>query len=266
MAKAFKSATSTIDYSRRPTRNAPSTSSVVPYRTTEELSHGRVFGAKAQPATNVASTASTKASTKLQSKRTSCLSLAVLCRWQDPTMSIQGPYHDQGFLDLPLESTHYGPPERIETILDLDLGQYSLTTFSASSHFGNPSPVFRSLCKAIDMRKLDVCFTCFESQAPKGPGALRPALPQLTWLETAQATGPIQPCHCTLRKHIVDRWVCLRCYEGEVHAMAQATSSPCGKTGLCRCGSHDAMYTLCLWCWGEITEEDVAGRLVDETD
>jgi hypothetical protein len=184
------------------------------------------------------------------------------CRWQDPMMSVEGPYHDQGFLDLPLESIHYGPPERIETILDLDLGQYSLTTFSASSHFGNPSPVFRALCEAIDVRKLDLCFACFESQAPKGPGALHPALPQLTWLETAQATGPIQPCHCTLRKHIVDRWVCLRCYEGEVHAMTQATSTPCRKTGLCRCGSHDTMHTLCMWCWGEVTEEDTDEGLI----
>jgi hypothetical protein len=183
--------------------------------------------------------------------------------WENPAVSVEGPYHDQGFLDLPLESTHYSPPERIEAVLDLNLGQYSLATFSASSHFGNPSPVLRSLCEAIDVRKLNICFACFESQAPKGPEALLPALPQLTWLETAQATDPIQPCQCTLRKHIVDRWVCLRCYEGEVHAITQATRSPCQKTGLCRCGNHDALYTMCLWCWGEVTEEDTDGLILD---
>lgn len=175
--------------------------------------------------------------------------------WENPATSARGPYHDipGGFLDLPLDTVAYGPPEDLELILTENLGCCPPSHFSWSSTEEN-YPVLGSLLKIIEARKLNICTTC-HLQAPKGPEALRPALPLLPWLESLQTPiGYLALCNCTLQKRIIDRWTCLRCYVGEVDTIAQATNSPCGETGLCRCGNEDATHTICLWCWGEVVE------------
>ncbi|CAN9238107.1 unnamed protein product [Alternaria alternata] len=43
-------------------------------------------------------------------------------QWQDPSNSLQAPYHDQGFIDVPFEEDSFGLPESVEDLLEMDLG------------------------------------------------------------------------------------------------------------------------------------------------
>ncbi|KAF1950115.1 hypothetical protein CC80DRAFT_364123, partial [Byssothecium circinans] len=100
-----------------------------------------------------------------------------------PTM----PYHDQGFLDTPLESNRAAKIQSVDSILDFDLGlgQLSLSTTSAEPH---PSPVTQAFWDVSEGRKRWTCLHC---------------------------TVRSPPCHCTLRKQFLDRWLCLPCYQDE---------------------------------------------------
>ncbi|KAF9694722.1 hypothetical protein EKO04_007663 [Ascochyta lentis] len=176
--------------------------------------------------------------------------------WRNPaTDSTAGPYHDQGFLDMPLDSDQAATPEKISDVLDIDLGVVSLRSWSASSQFGFPSPVLKSLCKTVGERKLLLCDSCY-IRAPKGHKAIVPELPKLPWLseridENAQG---LKECHCSLRSRILDRWQCLKCYENEESAMSSiASQAPKSDKCMCRCG-HSAKKAVCMWCWGEIIE------------
>jgi hypothetical protein len=178
-------------------------------------------------------------------------------RWQNPSTGKHGPYHDQGFLDVPLQMDAAAPPECIEELLDLDLGQQSLTSISADSRWESPSPVFLSLCEIVDGRKVFLCETCFERDAPKGPQTMRPSnkpMPPPPWLTRPTGVSPITACHCTLRNRFLDRWLCLPCYQVETTKLDECTGTmPMEWTHLCRCNAN-ACHTLCLWCWGEVTE------------
>jgi hypothetical protein len=181
----------------------------------------------------------------------------VLPRWQDPSKGRSGPYHDQGFLDTPLEMDATASPECIEVILDLDLGHRSLLSLSEDSHYMSPSPVLQSLCRVVEARKINLCNLCFERCIPNGPAALLPSKlsVQLPWLSAATHGVRLKECACTLKSRMLDRWLCLRCYQAEesaieryIHAMPPKTS------GLCCCGSN-VQRVICLWCWGEVKLE-----------
>lgn len=179
-----------------------------------------------------------------------------LPEWRNPkTDSTVRPYHDQGFLDMALESVVAGTPEKISDVLDLDLGQVSLTTWSASSQFGSPSPVLRVFCNVAEQRRLLLCEACF-TDVPKGYKAIKPAMPKLPWLSDTidQSAEDWKECHCSLRSRILDRWQCVKCYQAEdaiLRSLAWRRSS--NLTKMCRCGLS-AKKSVCLWCWGEIVE------------
>jgi hypothetical protein len=168
-----------------------------------------------------------------------------------------GPYHDQGFLDMPLEVDQPGNPEKISDVLDVDLGLNSLTTWSGNSQFGFPSPVLRTLCRVAEERKLFLCEVCFD-HASEGPRALEPSLPRLPWLvdniEGAMKNF-VKECHCTLRSRVLDRWQCIKCFDGEDSTIKNIhNSAPSAEFRQCRCGAP-TRKTVCMWCWGEIVEE-----------
>jgi hypothetical protein len=181
-------------------------------------------------------------------------------RWQDPSRSSSGPYHDKGYLDVPLELSVTAPPEAIEDILDLDLGQGALALISEDSRYGHglPSPVLNSICRVVDARKINLCEWCFMDKAPTGPAATIPfgsLVTSLPWLARMTAASPIEACRCTLRTRFLDRWLCLRCYKNEESVIEECASvRPLKSTRMCQCG-WISRHTLCLWCWGEVTEE-----------
>ncbi|KAJ4990494.1 hypothetical protein SVAN01_03941 [Stagonosporopsis vannaccii] len=186
---------------------------------------------------------------------------ASLPKWRDrATNATAGPYHDQGFLDVPLQFEQGGTPEKISDVINLDLGYNSLTAWSGTSQFGFPSPVLRSLCTTAEQRKLFLCEWCF-TDARKGYNALSPKLPKLSWLDGAIegfAKEALQECHCSLRTHVLDRWQCIKCFGKEesiienIHSMA-----PDSQYQECRCG-QPASKIVCMWCWGEVVERSDA--------
>jgi hypothetical protein len=181
-----------------------------------------------------------------------------LPRWQDPSTCSGGPYHDQGYLEAPLQLAATGAPECIEAVIDLDLGQYPLMFVSQDSSHYTPSPVIESACMIVDERRVFLCDKCFDKDAPKGPGAvkhLNTTMSALPWLLGRPSSAPIKECHCTLRKRCLDRWLCLGCYQNEENVISDCTVLlPHKGTGMCGCGAN-ARHTICLWCWGEVTEE-----------
>lgn len=181
-----------------------------------------------------------------------------LPHWQNPALGRGGPYHDQGYLDVPLQLDATAPPECIKDVLDFDLGRQALMSISEDSRYGSPSPVLMSLCSVVDARKIFLCDICFERDAPKGPKAMRPLhkpMPPLPWLARAAGSTPIKPCHCTLRNRFLDRWLCLHCYQKEDSTIGGCTTTiPMQLGAVCRCGLS-AHHTLCLWCWGEVNEQ-----------
>lgn len=179
----------------------------------------------------------------------------LLPKWQDRALNAAaGPYHDQGFLDMPLEVDLPGTPERISDALDLDVGLNSLLTWSGNSQFGFPSPVLRSLCNAAEERKLSTCEECF-NDAQKGYKKLKPELPKLCWLSSHRSQQVLEECHCSMRSHILDRWQCVSCYKSETTIIKRLRNEflLSGKRS-CRCGQV-TQRTICLWCWGEVLEE-----------
>lgn len=177
--------------------------------------------------------------------------------WADPSKSLDGPYHDQGFLDAPLEMDMPGTPESMKELLDLDLGQHSLVNFSGSSHFARPTAVLRALCMTTEARKVAICSDCYDGRAKNGPAAMVPPIGGLSWIPEMNDT-PIKPCHCTMRSHFVDRWLCLRCYEVEKSTIGLCNNSEefkwPGVGELCRCEEHKADHVICVWCWGEVKD------------
>jgi hypothetical protein len=167
--------------------------------------------------------------------------------WQDPSLGEAGPYHDQGFLDVPLELDAVAPPERIEDILDIDLGQQSLMATLSDSRYESPSPVLWSLNNAVQNRKMMLCITCSERDARGGP-----QVPPLPGFATAASTTSTKTCHCTLRKHFLDRWLCLRCYQTEEQTILDGVKR-LRRSGRCSCDWPN-YRSLCLWCWGEVLD------------
>ena len=176
-----------------------------------------------------------------------------LPRWQDrASNAAAGPYHDQGFLDMPLEVDQPGTPEKISDVLNVDLGLNSLMTWSGNSQFGFPSPVLQSLCNVAEQRKLRIC-ECYFGEPSKGYEGLKPEIPKLSWLSPNSRLETSKECHCSLRSHILDRWQCVKCYESEESTIRGIQKMAPDKAS-CRC-SLDATRTVCMWCWGEILED-----------
>jgi hypothetical protein len=66
---------------------------------------------------------------------------------------------------------------------------------------------------------------------------------------------PLKQCVCTLRSRILDRWLCLRCYEAEEDAIESFRDAlPTEPMGYCCC-ARNVRRSICLWCWGEVKAE-----------
>jgi hypothetical protein len=142
------------------------------------------------------------------------------------------PYHDQGFLDIPLESDAWATPENVQAILDYDLGSGPLD-FGASSGATRPSPILGAFTDVTEERKRQCCLECYEQQR-------------------RQRKVSTKVCNCTLRQQFLDRWLCLKCYQNEEKATLEF---PHGTHYTCSCGTpvrDDTAKVLCLWCWGEV--------------
>ncbi|KAF2661060.1 hypothetical protein K491DRAFT_506178 [Lophiostoma macrostomum CBS 122681] len=143
------------------------------------------------------------------------------------------PCHDQGYLDIPLESDHWAAPETIKNIIDLDLGTYAFR--SSDSDIPHPSPVIGAFWNVSNDRQRKYCVGCFKGAKSRAK---------------SQAVGTDSLCHCSFRSRFLDRWLCLRCYQRENHSIKTVPRSDgciCGQpldSATCR--------TLCLWCYGEV--------------
>ncbi|KAF1833011.1 hypothetical protein BDW02DRAFT_570512 [Decorospora gaudefroyi] len=157
----------------------------------------------------------------------------------DPSTGQIGPYHDQGFIDVPYESVSFGPPECVKDILDLDLGQYTLAG-SAHSHVADPSPTLEALHHVTEQRKRIFCDACLPPQLADRQGSSQTTL-----------------CRCTLRGRFLGRWLCLRCYETEEASMLTAY---CDHFKQCGCGEQVG-NTVCLWCFGTVHDHSRSYRV-----
>ncbi|KAH7398529.1 hypothetical protein BKA66DRAFT_206039 [Pyrenochaeta sp. MPI-SDFR-AT-0127] len=153
--------------------------------------------------------------------------------WQNPSKGLNGPYHDQGFIDVPFDDNTFGPPEFVEDILNLDLGQHSLGV-SISSNVPAPSPVLKAFHQITEQRKRQFCDAC-----------LPPTLAK------RREGSQYMLCHCSLRKHFLDRWLCLRCYEMEEIAISKAYPAHIER---CGCAQNSSDRVVCLWCSGVVPE------------
>ncbi len=154
--------------------------------------------------------------------------------WQDPAKGQGGPYHDQGFLDVPFEDDAFGPPEFVEDVLNLNLGQHSLRS-SISSNVPDPSPVLKAFYLITEQRKRYFCNFCVP-----------------TTLKKHCEGNQDKICECTLRGRFLSRWLCLRCYEAEEAAIVKAY--PIHQEE-CHCAQGDEL-TICLWCNGVVSEHE----------
>lgn len=154
--------------------------------------------------------------------------------WQDPSAGKGGPYHDQGFIDVPFDDDRFGPPEFVEDILDLDLGQESLAV-SVSSNVPDPSPVLQAFHKVTEQRKRRFCDTCLPTILQRSDGF------------------HAKICQCTLRGRLLDRWLCLRCYEMEEAAISKSYSKHIDH---CGCG-QESTHVVCLWCRGLVLQREI---------
>lgn len=184
-------------------------------------------------------------------------------RWKDPFLGCSKSYHDQGYLDAPLVSLIPAPPESIEDVLDLDLGEQSLMTFHEDSRYSCPSPALASLCEVSESRKITVCDDCFDSRRPH-----QSPIEDSDAKISPKAAGS-GSCHCTMRKRFLSRWLCLRCYQNEERTIEKCVETESSRnSGLCRCGT-EACRIACLWCWGEIADkiahDGAEGSVIDDT-
>ncbi|KAF2121696.1 hypothetical protein BDV96DRAFT_483847 [Lophiotrema nucula] len=147
--------------------------------------------------------------------------------WQRPISGRYTPHHDQGFLDIPLESEIYALPESIDLIIDSNLGSGPLKG-AAASESPYPSPVIQGFWNITESRKRKLCVDCFARR-------------QTSW-DTK--------CSCTLRSRFLDRWLCLHCFRREQRDEQEASQSEG-----CDCGQpllEESSKLICLWCNGEV--------------
>jgi hypothetical protein len=148
------------------------------------------------------------------------------------------PYHDMGYLEAPLASDAYANPESIDQIIHFELGRASLK-LSDDSTAPHPSSIIRPFWELTEERKWSICPSCAEE-----------------WRKGAEDAY----CHCTLREHLLDRWLCLPCYKQEVESAKDLAIHPApraGKSACNNCGDRvdtQSLRMMCTWCWGECLE------------
>jgi hypothetical protein len=165
-------------------------------------------------------------------------------KWQDPSQGLAGPYHDQGFMDVPYEDEAFGPPEDVSALLDIDLGRHALAG-SVLSNVLDPSPVLRTLHEVTEQRKRCFCDACLSPQLAERPQGCE-----------------LKVCQCTLRSHLLDRWLCLQCYETEENSFAKAYSH---NRQRCGCGQQ-TINTICMWCRGLVLNDPQQQHYHEDTN
>ncbi|KAF2261349.1 hypothetical protein CC78DRAFT_583785 [Lojkania enalia] len=135
----------------------------------------------------------------------------------------QTSHHDQGILDIPLESNVYAAPISIDEIIDTNLGAGPLK-FSFSSDSPHPSPVTKAFWEITEKRKRMLCQRCFDKRRTIGH------------------------CCCSLRERYLNRWLCLKCYQKEEKIIAKLREPDPEE---CICGIPIVSHSICLWCFRE---------------
>lgn len=151
------------------------------------------------------------------------------------------PYHDQGYLDIPLECSFDAKTESIDAILDFNLGSgpLRLSEFSTARH---PSPVIEAFWEITENRKRWICRDCYAETCRQQ---------DMTW--------PPHNCSCTLRKAFLDRWLCVPCYKMEQKDLKETfpTSRKRCRNKCQPCGNllrRSSPRLMCLWCWGSVVD------------
>lgn len=155
------------------------------------------------------------------------------------------PYHDQGYLDIPLECSFDAKTESIDAILDFNLGSgpLRLSEFSTARH---PSPVIEAFWEITENRKRWLCRDCYEETCSQQ---------DMTW--------PPHICSCTLRKAFLDRWLCVPCYKMEQKDLKETfpTSRKRCRNKCQPCGNllrRSSPRLMCLWCWGSVIDSTLS--------
>ncbi|KAF2010135.1 hypothetical protein BU24DRAFT_71491 [Aaosphaeria arxii CBS 175.79] len=147
------------------------------------------------------------------------------------------PHHDQGFLDIPLDSPTFVSPVEIEELISMDLGMRPIAA-EVSSGIAHPSSILRAFWDITEKRKRPCCKTCLSNFVRRG-----------------DKTHTV--CDCTLKSQFLDRWLCLRCYQLEQKTVEESTEGVADElSGLCNCGEtldDETERVICLWCYGEVT-------------
>lgn len=146
------------------------------------------------------------------------------------------PHHDQGFLDIPLDSDTFVPPVEIEELINIDLGMRPITA-ELSSGATHPSSILRTFWDITEKRKRPCCESCLAR-----------------YLCSSDKSHTV--CRCTLKSHFLDRWLCLCCHQKEQKTIEKLTEGALHKyPEYCECGetlSDDTEHVICLWCSREV--------------
>jgi hypothetical protein len=170
--------------------------------------------------------------------------------WKEPVNGVPTPHHDDGFLGDSLEGLAITNGSiSVRELININLGTESLQdTYGkvASSRDWEHSPsVLKSFYDLEDARLKCVCAQCFCNFHPESDS-----------LSIIQ-NPPI--CSCTLKKRLIDRWLCVRCYVREEKWAREckigAVAGGEGDTPACLCNKRVDwlnFHTMCLWCKGAV--------------
>ncbi|KAH7069150.1 hypothetical protein BKA63DRAFT_422327 [Paraphoma chrysanthemicola] len=165
-------------------------------------------------------------------------------------------HHDQGRIHVPLHIHGLADPEPLDRIIDLNLGNHSITPCGRTEAPFDGESLLGIFNMFAMKRKELMCQACFRDHEAKG----------------------FAPCSCTFRKRFLDRWLCIPCYvkENEVESQRRVQAVIETEPGhvhalTCRCGAtiaiDDDYMAICTWCNGEVDyEEDPEPEQAENAD
>jgi hypothetical protein len=147
--------------------------------------------------------------------------------------------HDQGHVGVHFDCPQAAILEPLNNILDQNLGdRLSIKAKGRTAGALDASAITDPFDIIVGRRLKRLCTDC----------------------STAEVT---RRCECTLRKHFLDRWLCIECYVEEVdrNQFTDPSFASFGSSRLvCGClNVFDPMTTspkiICKWCGGEVIDE-----------
>ncbi|KAF2829025.1 hypothetical protein CC86DRAFT_403675 [Ophiobolus disseminans] len=160
--------------------------------------------------------------------------------WNAPLPELR-PQHDQGRIGVHFDCKQAAKPEPVKRLLDINLGRrLAVEPQGVNTGSLNGRSIVAPLHVVITRRILRRCLECFEGAAVT------------------------KQCDCTLRKHFLDRWLCVGCYKREEAVERAATPWLSTKAPSCVCLKQLSLASpldfrvICNWCKGEIIDEHEA--------